>query len=138
MRGRRIKIETVLEDGSRVSIVIHGRADLSKIERFLAMIEAMESGTPPSPEAAALSSVYDRVKYLVEERFADRPFSLSDIHRAYVETFADTVKKSTLATYLTRLVDEGVLIREGYRGRYVYRYVPKVAVAGKRGQQDVR
>lgn len=123
MRSKKIKIETILEDGSKVSIIISGKPDISKIEKLFMMMDILESNTNIDPRVINTNSIYEKVKFLVDNQFGNKTFSLSEFYRVYQQYYSDNIKKSTLSTYLTRLVDEGYLIREGYRGKYRYRFI---------------
>lgn len=126
MKYRKIRIETTLSDGSKVYFVVKGKPNMEQIRKFLNMIDLFDGDLEQYPNSINLSSVYDKVKYLIETKFKSEAFTLSDFYKAYRQHFLEDLKKSTLATYLTRLVDEGILIREGFRGRYVYRYIQPI------------
>lgn len=72
---------------------------------------------------ASSISLYDRIYELIRFEFGRASFDLNDLHRAYLLKYNDEIKKSTLATYLSRMVENGILERFGSRGRYRYRYI---------------
>jgi len=126
--GRKTKIETVLGDGSKISIVINGN-DFSKIKKFIALLEMLENNDEMielNPQTSP-TSIYDRIYDLVRFEFGRASFDLNDLHRAYLLKYNDEIKKSTLATYLSRMVENGILERFGSRGRYRYRYIEIVS-----------
>ena len=125
MKYRKIRVETTLSDGSKVYFVIKGKPDMDKIKRFFNMLDLLDEDENTS-NIMPLSSLYDKVKHLIEVKFNSEVFTLSDFYRVYKQYFMEAPKKSTLATYLTRLVDEGFLIRQGYRGKYAYKYIKPV------------
>lgn len=127
---KKIKIETILSDGSKITMSFNGPVDRKKIENFLLLINSLDSSNKPVDMTSTNTSIYERVKYIVENYFSNRVFSLSDFLRTYNEIYNEFLKKSTLSTYLSRLVDEGILLREGYRGRYKYRYIGAIVKIG--------
>ncbi len=121
--GRKTKIETVLSDGSKISIVING-SDFSKIKKFLAFLEMIDKEDEYIDiDSSSSTSLYDKIYELIKVEFGRASFDLGDVYRAYILKYNEDIKKSTLATYLSRLVEDGVLERFGSRGKYRYRYV---------------
>ena len=126
---KKVKIETILSDGSKITISLNGPLNRRKIENFLALINVLDSeGSIADSSSAKIvsKSIYEKVRYLAENYFNDREFTLSEFMKLYFEIFGETLKKSTLSTYLMRLVDEGILLRKGVRGRYQYRYIGSI------------
>ncbi|HIE36680.1 TPA: hypothetical protein EYP83_00805 [Candidatus Geothermarchaeota archaeon] len=72
-------------------------------------------------EDHSLTNIIERVEDLIKSEFGLAIFTLSDIYKLYKLKFGDEISKSTLSTYLNRLVEYGMLHREGRRGRYKYR-----------------
>jgi len=123
LRPRKIKVETILDDGSKITITINGSLDKEKLNRFLELIDMAGSGFKLSPKVSNANTLFDRIRSLIEENFSERFFTLNELYSLYNEYFPDKIKKSTLSTYLSRLIEEGILLREGYRGKYRYRYL---------------
>lgn len=123
MAGRKTKIETTLEDGSKISIVIPG-SDPEKIRKFLKLLELIESDDKYVYEKEPISpSLYDKIYELIRNEFGRASFSFNDLYRAFFLKYNMHIKKSTLSTYLSRLVENGILERVGRRGSYRYRYI---------------
>jgi hypothetical protein len=121
---RKTKIETILNDGSKISITFNDN-DPKKIKRFIEFLEMFNSDGYENNNGSsfvAVKSIYDKIRNIVEFEFGRASFSLTDLYRAYYLKYNEEIKKSTLATYLTRMMEEGVLDRFGKRGKYLYRY----------------
>ena len=123
-----MKIEIVKDDGTKIRIEVPAN-DPELIYTYLKTLQSISSKSQPNEEfleANESSKVIDRVEDLVKNEFGLTIFTLSDIYRLYKLKYNDNVSKSTLSTYLNRLVEYGVLIREGRRGRYKYRLKMRV------------
>lgn len=124
----KVKIEIVKDDGTKIRIEVPAN-DPELIYTYLKTLQSISSKSQPNEEfleANESSKVIDRVEDLVKNEFGLTIFTLSDIYRLYKLKYNDNVSKSTLSTYLNRLVEYGVLIREGRRGRYKYRLKMRV------------
>ncbi len=129
---KKIKIETILSDGSKVVVSLNSPINKKKLENFLMLINLLDSGSANLSEGSLVTkSIYEKVKYLVEKYFSNKVFTLSEFMRTYSEVYGGSLKKSTLSTYLSRLVDEGILLREGFRGNYHYRYIGSIVKIGE-------
>jgi len=123
LAGRKTRIETTLEDGSKISIVIPG-SDPEKIKKFLKLLELIENDNKYIYEREfTSSSLYDKIYDLIRNEFGRASFSFNDLYRAFFLKYNMHIKKSTLSTYLSRLVESGILERLGKRGSYKYRYI---------------
>ena len=129
MRTRKIKVEVTLDDGSKITLTLNSAVSKAKIQKFLDMIELMEerlSFTENSSVNDLLekSSVMEKVTYLVYSRFIGQTFSLKDLIREFESVYGFRLKKNVASTYLSRLVDQGILNRMGSRGSYKYVIIP--------------
>jgi hypothetical protein len=75
--------------------------------------------TSRDPSQYARTKV-DRVRDLVVHSFRESTFSSDDVRKRYQELYAEPVHLTTIATYLSRLVDRGLLHRSGSAGRWRY------------------
>ena len=120
LHPRKLKIEFYDTDGVRHSITIDGPVSHEKVAKILDLVE-MISGTPlPSPAALRVSSKkLDRLTSTILTRLNTRPFTSSDAKKTFEATFSEKIPLSTVSTYLSRLVDRGLLqkqvLNEGLR-----------------------
>jgi hypothetical protein len=130
---RKTKIETILNDGSKISITLNDN-DPKKIMRFLEFLEMFNNNNYENNNNGSsfvtVKSIYDKIRNIVELEFGRASFTLTDLYRAYFLKYNEEIKKSTLATYLTRMMEEGVLDRFGKRGKYLYRYSGPIRIPG--------
>jgi len=120
---KRLRIEFYDDSGCRHTISLEGPLTREKIARILDYAELM--GALSSPSATHGPSEYartkfDRVRDLVVHGFRERTFSSDDLRRHYQQLYVDPIPLTTVATYLSRLVDRGLLHRSGSPGRWRY------------------
>lgn len=123
---KKTKIETILDDGSKISIVVNGN-DLNKIKKFFHLLEMLNnSNSSNNIEKNIEISLYDKIYNLIKYEFGRASFNLTDLYRVYYLKYNEELKKSTLSTYLSRMVETGVLEKSGKRGKYIYRYIESI------------
>lgn len=120
---KRIKIDFYDESGCRHTISLEGPVTRDKIGRILDYAELMAGlPTQPSPTASIryARTKLERVRDLVLHRFRDTMFSSDQVRNAYQELYGEQIPLTTVATYLSRLVDRGFMRRSGSSGRWRY------------------
>ncbi len=121
MHPRKLKIEFYDTDGVRHSITIDGPVSREKVAKILDLVE-MISGTPlPSPAALRVSTrKLDRLTSTILTRLNTKPFTSSDAKKTFEATFSEKIPLSTVSTYLSRLVDRGLLQKQSHNERLQY------------------
>jgi hypothetical protein len=122
MRPRRLKVEFYDSEGVRHSIAIDGPVTREKVGKILDLVELM-SGTPQaSPTALALSPrKFDKLASTIMSKLRTRSFRSSEAREVFETTFREKIPLSTVSTYLTRLADRGILVREQEKLGLTYR-----------------
>ncbi len=118
-----MKIEIVKEDGTKIKIEVPSN-DPELIYTYLKTLQSIPSKSnfrEDDLEVDEPLKVIEKVEDIVKNEFGSTVFTLSDIYRLYTLKYGENISKSTLSTYLNRLVEYGVLTREGRRGRYKYK-----------------
>ncbi len=112
MKPRRFKLEFYDNDGVRHSITVDGQVTREKVAKLLDLVEIM-SGTPvASASALGLSPrKFDRLTSTIISELKDGDFTSTDAKQAFESAFNEKIPLSTVATYLVRLVERGVLER---------------------------
>lgn len=133
LRHRKIRIETVGRDGQKLSITLEGVATREKFRQLFELVELLTGGEDfeegllqtkfRNPEL--LSSKFDRVEFIIGDRFNTGPFSSPEIRESYEEIFGESIPLNVISTYLTRLCERGVLSRASNGGRIEYRVIQK-------------
>jgi hypothetical protein len=120
---KRLRIEFYDDSGCRHTISLDGPLTREKIARILDYAELMGGLSSPStsrdPSQYARTKL-DRVRDLVVHAFRESTFSSDDVRRRYQQLYVEPILLTTIATYLSRLVDRGLLHRSGSPGRWRY------------------
>jgi hypothetical protein len=86
---------------------------------LLGGIPALEVGTQKPGEFSKI----DKVRLFVEKHFPLIKFSASEAQSVYNSETGEQIDLSTISTYLSRLSDKGLLIKEKGSRRVSYRVV---------------
>jgi len=120
---RRVKIDFYDESGCRHTISLEGPLTRDKIGRILDYAELMGGlsskpalNAPPSYARTKL----ERIRDLLVHRLRDTMFSSDEVRNLYQEFYAEPIPLTTVATYLSRLADRGLMRRSFSSGRWRY------------------
>ncbi len=129
MAVKRLRIEFYDDSGCRHTVSLDGPMTREKIARILDYAELMGGLSPLStdrdPTQYARTKL-DRVRDLVLHSFRERTFSSDDVRRHYQQLYVESIPLTTVATYLSRFVDRGLLHRSGSPGRWRYSLAERV------------
>lgn len=128
LNPRKLKIEFYDTDGVHHSITIDGPVSREKVSKILDLVE-MISGTPlPSPAALRVSGKkLDRLTSSILTRLNNKPFTSSEAKKTFEIMFSEKIPLSTVSTYLTRLVDRGLLQKHANNNGLRYTVTPRPA-----------
>ena len=119
---RKVKIELQDEDGTRYTLALEGSLSRDKVMKVMDLLELMELPIDHSfQKTNDQSTFFGKVLGLIETSFNAGDFSSSDVAREFEEKFGDTIRLSTISTYLSRLADREYLRREKFGNSWVYR-----------------
>ena len=126
MHPRKLKIEFYDPDGVRHSITMDGPVSREKVARILDLVEVMSGAPLPSATALGLSGKkLDRLTSSILSHLRDKPFTSNEAKRTFERTFAEKIPISTVSTYLSRLVDRGLLERRADSAVLHYKVMPQ-------------
>lgn len=114
MPARKIRVDIHDYDGNHFSISLEGHVTREKVLQILDLVELL-GGAPITvvesqrklPEEL---TKFEQVIEVIEKRFPVGWFSSRDIQATYEELFKTNLSISTSSTYLSRLVNKGVLL----------------------------
>jgi len=71
-------------------------------------------------------SKYDKVRLVIDKHFPTVWFSSKEVHSIYEEEFKEPISLSTVSTYLSRMAERGVLMKNRVSGRRKYRMLTQI------------
>ena len=111
------------DQGTKHSITIEGYITREKVARVLDYIELMGAApktSKPTTQIQSPRNIFERIQKIISSYFSDRTFVSKDIREYYEETYGENLSLSTTSTYLSRLVDKGILVRSGSSFEWQY------------------
>jgi hypothetical protein len=117
MPAHRVKVEFYDKEGIRHTMAIEGSVTREKVEKVLDYIELMGGveGNLPSNKVInrSVQNRFEKTLSLVLSNFSSKSFLSKEVQQTYRSVYGEEVPLSTISTYLSRLVDRGVLGRSG-------------------------
>lgn len=111
------------DQGTKHSITIEGYITREKVAKVLDYIELMGAAPKTSKPMAQIQSprnIFERIQKIISSYFSDKTFVSKDIREYYGEIYGENLSLSTTSTYLSRLVDKGILVRSGSSFEWQY------------------
>jgi len=137
MPARKMRIEVFDSEGNKYSIAFEGNVTREKALRILDLVELLGgvSSTPHETNTTfSETSKYDRLLKVIQRHFPLIWFSSKEVQAAYEQEYKQPISLSTVATYLSRMANKGLLIRSGASNRIKYRASPSFSqVVVKKG-----
>lgn len=153
---RKIKIEFEDAEGSKYNLSLDGDISKNKILKVYELMESLNTldggqfeensasdakgiGKVNGRSRESLSSVGSKIWYVVENKFPSSTFTSSDVQEMYEEEYKESMRLDAVATYLSRYVNKGKLIRNRKGGKeWVYKIVPttKTTALAKNNKSD--
>lgn len=125
MPARKMRVDIYDEAGNRYTITFQGRVTRDRALRIFDMIEllgGMPSVAPERERKDQLSKI-KKVQYLIQRHFPIVWFNAKEVQSIYETDLNEPINLSTVSTYLSRLADRGILLRNRSSNRVQYRFV---------------
>ena len=124
MTKRKIKIEFNDGDGGNYSLSLDGSISRDKVLKIIDMVELIDGNKNDNNKLnLSKDTSFGKIYDLIENKFPLGSFTSTDILEAYEDEFNITIKLSTISTYLSRLEQKKLLIREWTNSGWLYRRV---------------
>lgn len=125
MPVKKIKVEVFDESGNKYTISVEGKVNRGNAIRILDIVELLGGipSTEKSPEQPNELSKIEKVRAVIEKHFPLVYFSAREAQTVYNNELGENIDLSTISTYLTRLSNIGVLIKEKKAQKVTYRLV---------------
>jgi len=127
MPTRKMRVELYDGDGNRYTVSFEGQITREKALRLLDLVEllgGMPSGGGNPAAAGNEVSKYDRVRMVAQKHFPIVWFSSRDMQSVYEQEFKEPISLSTVATYLARMTNRGILVKMGSSKSLKYKLAP--------------
>ncbi len=119
---RRLRIEVDGGNGEKVSVTIEGSLPRRRLGELLDLLDLIGRGTPDGQQGADTEMTkFEKLRLTIDRRFPGGWFTSQDAMIAYEDVFDEPLGLSTVSTYLSRLVDQDVLVKSGSPGMRRYR-----------------
>lgn len=120
---KKVKVEVTDEEGTKYSLALHGKISNEKVMRMMELIELIGQDDHNSVRSQPNNdaTTYGKILKLIQSSYPNKEFSSADIARDYEDQYAAAIPLSTVSTYLSRLVDRGLLSRQKFGNSWVYR-----------------
>ena len=129
MPARKMRVEVFDDDGNRYTVAFQGRVTQEKALRILDIVEllgGMRGISPKWNRNISELSKYDKVRLVIDKHFPIIWFYSKEVHAIYEEEFKEPISLSTVSTYLSRMAERGVLIKNRVSGRRKYRMLTQI------------
>jgi hypothetical protein len=114
MPARKIRVEVFDRNGDRYTITFEGNVTREKALYLLDLVELLGGVSKVDTQLtpSALSKI-DKIYLVIERNFPIGFFSSKNIQAAYEKEFKEPISLSTVSTYLSRMVERGLLLKNG-------------------------
>jgi hypothetical protein len=119
---RRIKIEFDDGQGGKYKISMEGKVSRDNVLKIIDMAEIIEGKSEVNqPIALSKDTNFGRLYNLIEEKFTFGSFTSTDVLEAYEDEYNTPIRLSVISTYLQRLTERGMLVRNRTNLGWSYR-----------------
>lgn len=119
----KLKIEFCDGHGEQVTIALKGPISKERLLRLLELFEVKNQETSSNSQRTIRESIME----IINSKLSNKWFTSKEVASIYFEQFHESIKPSTISTYLSRLYSGGFLERIGNRSCWQYRLVPKTS-----------
>jgi hypothetical protein len=110
------------DDGGKYAITLDGNMSRTKIIRILELVDSLGSNediieTPKLSNDTSFGKLYQ----LIETNFPLGSFNSNDILELYENEYKEKVTLSTISTYLSRLEQKKLLVRQRTNSGWIYK-----------------
>jgi hypothetical protein len=129
-----MRIELFDNEGNKYTVAFEGHVTRDKAVRLLDLVELL-GGVSSGSVSQGVNfsnnelSKYDKVHIIIKKSFPMIWFSSKNIQYTYEEEYKEPITLSTVATYLARMVQRGLLIKAGASNRLKYKITPSFSKA---------
>jgi hypothetical protein len=116
---KRLRVEFCDENGEQVTVAISGQHAKDRLLQIINLFETPESLSHREDNVTMTSM--QKIIEMIRTKAKAIWFTSKDLSLLYAEKYHETIKPSTISTYLSRLYTNGYLERKGNRSCWQYR-----------------
>ena len=128
---KKMRVEVFDETGNKYKVSVEGNVTRKSALRILDMVELL-GGIPAlenNPQKIEGFSKIEKVRYVVEKCLPLVKFSAGEAQSTYIQETGEQIDLSTISTYLSRLSDRGILIKEKNSNKTLFRLVSEELIS---------
>jgi len=134
--AKKMRVELFDNEGNRYTVSFEGQITRDKALRLLDLVELL-GGMPNegstqmhnAPSIGLHSSRFEKVQSVIQKGYPLVWFSSRDIQSTFEQDLKEPISLSTVSTYLSRMVNKGMLLRTGESNNLRYKTVSKITEA---------
>ncbi len=130
MPAKKMRVEVFDDTGNRYTVTFEGQVSREKALRLIDIVEllgGMPGTNTGTAEPLTDQSKVDKIRMIFEKHFPIVWFSSKDVQAVYEQELKEPIGLSTVATYLARLAERGVLTRNHASTSVRYRFLTRTA-----------
>jgi hypothetical protein len=116
---KRLKVEFCDENGEQVTVAVSGQHARERLIQIIGLFEGNDASIKLKNNEVTLTSM-QKIIEVIRTKTNDVWFTSKDVSLLYSDIYHETIKPSTISTYLTRLYLNGYLERKGNRSCWQY------------------
>ncbi len=123
---KRVKIEICDNNGESVTVAMSGQVSKEKLIQILEVFDIHDGSINTAYSSPKTTTSMEKLLDVIRSQLSKIWFTSKDLSLLYIERYHETIKSSTVSTYLARLYTNGYLERNGNRTCWQYRLVVPV------------
>ena len=124
MPTKKIRVEVYDNSGNRYTITLEGKISKKNVLKILDIVELLggvhEERSSIEPESL---TKFEKIQSIIENNFSTSWFSAKEVRSEYENSTGEQIGLSTVSTYLSRLSERGLLVKQKISNRTRYRLV---------------
>ncbi len=123
---KKIKIEICDNNGESVTVAMSGQVSKERLMQILNVFDVNRESINVAEQTPKTKTSKEKLLDVIRSQLSKVWFTSKDLSLLYIEHYHESVKPSTISTYLTRLYTNGYLERTGTRACWQYRLVTPI------------
>ena len=123
---KKLKIEICDGNGDQVTVAMSGSVSKERILQIINLFDNKDEQKTPminNVTKTAMNKALDLIKSQLNKSW----FTSKELSLMYHEQYHESIKPSTISTYLTRIYNNGYLERNGNRSCWQYRVITTIS-----------